>query len=271
MSDKQCPTEAELVSFADADLSPEQLRRVEKHLEVCGVCAARVVTLGELCSDIAAEVPQPDWDVTEHVASVMGRLNQPVEAPRRSRWLAIAGAVLAAAAAVLVFNARSAPPEFSARGAAVASSLSRDVGVQLYVQESELRPLGSGSSISTKSALTAGLRNLGNQRAYLLLFAIDARQTVHWIAPEFTAPGSDPEATSVAAATGERLLPSSAVFDDLAPGPLRVVAVITATPTHVSEVEKLSASQLSDRGLLERFPRAEIRQIPLQVTRSVSP
>jgi hypothetical protein len=61
------------------------------------------------------------------------------------------------------------------------------------------------------------------------------------------------------------------VFDDLAPGPLRVVAVITAMPTHVSEVEKLSASQLSDSGLLVRFPRAEIRQIPLQVTPSRSP
>jgi hypothetical protein len=271
VSDKHCPTEAELVSFVDADLSPEQLRRVEKHLEVCGVCAGRVMTLGELCSDIAAELPQSDWNVAEHVAGVMGRLDQPVEAPRRSHWLAVAGAVLAAAAAVLVFNARRAPPEFSARGAAVASSLSRDVGVQLYAQESELRPLGSGSSISTNSALTAGLRNLGNQRAYLLLFAIDARQTVHWIAPEFTAPGSDPEATSISATTAERLLPTAAVFDDLAPGPLRVVAVITAAPTRVSEVERLSAGQLSDSGLLARFPRAEIRQIPLQVTPSRSP
>ena len=266
MSDKHCPPEAELVSFADVDLSPEQLRRVEKHLEGCGICAARVVALSELHSDIAAEVPQPDWDVAEHVASVMGRLDQPVEAPRRPRWLAWGGALLAAAAAVLVFNARSAPPELAARGAAVASSLSRDVGVQLYAQDTELRALGSGSTIGTKSALTAGLRNLGNQRAYLLLFAIDARQTVHWIAPEFTAPDSDPEATSIAATTGERLLPTAAVFDDLAPGPLRVVAVLTATPTHVSEVEKLSASQLSDSGLLARFPRAEIRQIPLQVT-----
>jgi hypothetical protein len=153
----------------------------------------------------------------------------------------------------------------------VAPSLSRDVGVQLYAQESALRPLSSGSSIGTTTALTAGLRNLGPQRAHLLLFAIDSRQVVHWIAPEFTAPGSDPEATSIAAATGERLLPTSAVFDDLAPGPLRVVAVITATPTRVSEVETLSAEKLSDSALLARFPRAEIRQILLQVTRIQAP
>lgn len=271
MSDKHCPSEGELVSFADADLSPEQLRRVEKHLEICGVCGARVLSLSELQADVAAELPGPDWDVAEHVASVMGRLDQPLAAPSRSRWLPWGGGLLAAAAAVALFQAQSAPPELAARGAAVAPSLSRDVGVQLYAQESALRPLGSGSSIGTATALTAGLRNLGSQRAHLLLFAIDSRHTVHWIAPEFTAPGSDPEATTLAAATGERLLPTSAVFDDLAPGPLRVVAVITATPTRVSEVETLSAAQLSDSGLLERFPRAEIRQIPLQVTPSQAP
>ena len=271
MSDKHCPSEGELVSFVDADLSPEQLRRVEKHLETCGVCGARVMALSELASDVSAEVPQPDWDVAEHVASVMGRLDEPLQAPRQLRWMAWGGVLLAAAAAVLLFNARSAPPELAARGASFAASLSRDVGVQLYAQESALRPLGSGSSIGTTTALTAGLRNLGAQRAHLLLFAIDSRQVVHWIAPEFTAPGSDPEATSVAAATGERLLPTSAVFDDLAPGPLRVVAVITATPTRVSEVETLSAEQLSDSGLSLRFPRAEIRQISLQVTRSQAP
>ncbi len=268
MSDKHCPSEGELVSFADADLSPEQLRRVEKHLDACGICGARVVALSELQADVAAEVLGPDWDVAEHVASVMGRLDEPLAAPQLHRplWLAWGGALLAAAAAVALFRAHDAPPELAARGAAVAPSLSRDVGVQLYAQESALRPLGSGSSIGPTTALTAGLRNLGSQRAHLLLFAIDSRHAVHWIAPEFTAPGSDPEATTIASATGERLLPTSAVFDDLAPGPLRVVAVITATPTRVSEVDTLSAEQLSDSALLERFPRAEIRQIPLQVT-----
>jgi hypothetical protein len=269
--DKNCPRDTELLRFADADLSPEQLRRLEKHLEVCGTCAKQVMALNELCADVAAEVPAPAWNVAEHVAGVMKRLEEPVTAPRRLFWTLGGGALLAAAATALLFSARSQPPELAARGVAVAPSLSRDVGVQLYAQESALRPLGSGSGIRTDTALTAGLRNLGSQRAHLLLFAIDARHAVHWIAPEFTAPGSDPEATSIAAATGERLLPSAAVFDDLAPGPLRVVAVITATPTHVSEVETLSASQLSDSGLLERFPRAEIRQIPLHVTPSQSP
>lgn len=269
MSDKDCPSEAELLSFADASLAPEQLRRIDKHLERCSSCAKQVLALSELSADIAAEVPQPGFDVGEHVSGVMGRLDEPkLEAPR-ARWLAWAGGLAAAAALVLVVGTRARapePPSFAARGAPAAASLSRDVGLQLYAHEASLRPLGSGSLIHPETALTAGLRNLGTERAHLLLFAVDARQAVHWIAPEFTAPGSNPEAATIVASPNERLLPSAAVFDDLAPGPLRVVAVITAEPTHVADVEALNASQLDDAGLLARFPRAEIRQILLQVS-----
>lgn len=268
MSDKQCPSEAELVSFADAALAPEQLRRIEQHLEICSGCAKQALALSELTGDVAAEVPQPGFDVAEHVAGVMSRLDEPLAHPLRSRWVGWTGALAAAAALVLVVATRGQTPEapqLVARGASATATLSRDVGLQLYAQETALRPLGSGSPIRPDTALTAGLRNLGSQRAHLLLFAVDARKSVHWIAPEFTAPGSNPEAATIAASRGERLLPSAAAFDDLAPGPLRVVAVITAEPTHVSDVEALSASQLDDAGLLARFPQAEIRQILLQV------
>lgn len=268
MSDKTCPSEAELVSFADVALSPEELRRIEKHLEVCSGCAKRALALSELTADIAAEVPQPELDVAEHVAGVMRRLDEPRLRAPRARWVGWAGALVAAAALVLVIATRGQapdPPRLAARGGGATASLSRDVGLQLYAQEDELRPLSSGSTIRPGAALTAGLRNLGSQQAHLLLFAIDARRQVHWIAPEFTAPGSNPESATIAASQSERLLPSAAVFDDLAPGPLRVVAVITAQPSHVSDVEALDENQLDDTGLLARFPQAEIRQALLQV------
>jgi hypothetical protein len=268
VSDKTCPSEAELVSFVDVALSPEELRRIEKHLEVCSSCAKRALALSELTADVAADLPQPHFDMAEHVAGVMRRLDEPALQAPRGRWIALAGALAVAAAVVLLVATRGQAPEqsrFAARGSGAVASLSRDVGLQLYAQETELRPLASGAAIRPETALTAGLRNLGSQQAYLLLFAIDARQQVHWIAPEFAAPGSNPESTSIAASQSERLLPSAAVFDDLAPGPLRVVAVITARPTHVADVEALNANQLDDAGLLARFPQAEIRQALLQV------
>jgi len=263
MNDKRCPTEAELLSFADADLSPEQLTRVEKHLELCSSCARRVIGLHELIADIAAPIAQPPLDMTAHVAGVMQRLDTPAESVRTSRWAIWSGGVVAAAALVLWVAASQAPHEvteagsFTARGGPSEPSLSRDIALQLYARDQTLH---------RDVVLTAGLRNVATAEVHLLLFAVDSRAQVHWIAPEYTRAGSDPRALSIAPTAAEQLLPSAALFDDLAPGPLRVVAVITREPTHVSAIEALSAEELRSERLIERFPRAELRQFQFDVS-----
>ncbi len=275
MSDKRCPSENELLSFVDADLSPEQLARVEKHLEVCSACAKQVMALTSLVEDLAAPLAsEPPLDVALHVAGVIERLDSRVTVPRWSTWITWGGSLAVAAAALLLVMKLQAPAaphavgtgELAARGGPAEATLSRNIGVQLYVsQPSGLTALGSGSRISQSAALTAGLRNLANERAYLLLFALDSQQAVHWIAPEYTSPGSNPEASPIAPSQTEQLLPSTAVFDDLATGPLRVVAVISSKPLHVSDVEALPPAELSAEKLLKRFPRTEVRQFLLEV------
>ena len=281
MSDKRCPSEDELLSFVDADLSPEQLARIEKHLEVCSACAKVVMTLSSLVEDLGAPLSaEPPLDVALHVASVMDRLDSPVSERRWSAWFSWGGGLVAAAAALFLFVKLQGPAvphgvpggELAARGGPTEASLSRNVGVQLYSsRHAELTALGSGSRIAQSAALTAGLRNLASERAYLLLFALDSRQAVHWIAPEYTRPDSNPEASPIAPATTERLLPSVAVFDDLAPGPLRVIAVISSDPLHVSDVEALPPDELSAERLLKRFPRSEVRQFLLVVQSETKP
>ena len=130
-----------------------------------------------------------------------------------------------------------------------------------------LRPLASGGSISPSTALAVGVRNLGQGPAYALLFAIDSRQVVHWIAPEFNEPGSNPEALHIVPLRDERLLSTQVVFDDLAPGPLRIVTLVSSEPSHVSQVEALSPSELGSATLSQRFPRAEAREVTVTVTR----
>jgi hypothetical protein len=275
MTDKRCPGEDELLSFADADLPPEQLRRIEQHLELCSACAKQVMALHALIADVAAPVASEPLDISEHVTAVMRRLDTPLESQRRRRWLPWGGALAMAAAVALAigFSGRdqTSPGELTARGGPATASLSRDVGLQLYAQEQSLRPLEVGDRIRPSTALTAGLRNLGGERAHLLLFAVDARHVVHWIAPEFSAPGSDPEAAPVTPSKTEQLLPTATAFEDLAPGPLRVVAVISKHPTRVSQVESLSAAELDADGLMKRFPRAEIRQYSLVVVPAAEP
>jgi hypothetical protein len=154
--------------------------------------------------------------------------------------------------------------QFTARGNASESSLSRDVGIQLYTFKQPLEPLEPGGTIRKNTAITAGLRNLAQETAHLLLFGIDANRVVHWIAPGFTNPDSDPPAFAVHPSRREQPLPSSVEFDDLAVGPLRVVALITKTPLHVSDIERLTPDELTG-DLVARFPQAVVRQVIVEV------
>jgi hypothetical protein len=271
MSDKACPSEADLASYADTDLSPEQLERVSLHLRKCRRCAREVAKLEELIGDLAAPVLAEPLDLTKHVAGVMSRLDAPSAPAWSSRWVARAGALAAAASMALLLALKwphdaGSPDEFTARGGPKQASLSRDVGVELYAQTQSPRPLASGARVRASTPLTAGLRNSSDEPVYLLLFGVDAKQNVHWITPEFTAVGSDPQATTVAPSRTERLLKSAAVFDDLAPGRLRVVAVVTREPRRVSEIEKLSPQALSSEGLAKRFAGASVREFVLEVS-----
>lgn len=271
---KPCPNEADLLAFADADLPPEKLRQLEKHLETCGACASQVMALSELVEDIAAPIAAPPFDAAEHAANVMKRLDAPSKPLRRAPVAAWAGTLAAVAAAAVVALALGrgaagggADGHFAARGGSAESALGRDVGVQVYAAGSSLRPLASGGQISADTTFAVGVRNLGHRPAYALLFAIDARQTVHWLAPEFNDPGSDPEVLQIVPVADERLLATQVRFDDLAQGPLRIVTLLSSTPSHVSEVEALSPAELSSAALTQRFPRAEAREVTLMVSR----
>jgi anti-sigma factor RsiW len=43
-----CPSEAELLSFADVDLTPEQLQRVERHVTNCARCTLEIAAIKQL-------------------------------------------------------------------------------------------------------------------------------------------------------------------------------------------------------------------------------
>ena len=277
MSYKSCASQEDLLSFVDAALAPEQLARVEQHLVRCPSCAQQVATLREVIASIAAPLVSREgqaFDPKLHSLAIMERLDATLAArtrPNKLPWGGVlAGLGTAAAAALLVFQLTATPElqegSFAARGGSSESSLARDVGVQLYLKTDSLRPLGPGQRIRAHAALTAGVRNLAHEPAYLLLFAIDARDTVHWIAPQFLDPNTDQRAATIRPSVQEQLLPSSVVFDDLAHGTLRIVTLITAQPMHVSQIEALRGEELTGERLMARFPKAEIRQATLEVT-----
>jgi hypothetical protein len=268
-----CPNDEDLVRYVDQALSLERTSELQGHIALCPVCREHEEALRRLIEDLKAPAPL-DLDVRVHAQRVMERIERPERSavvsstPRRAwHWVAVGSA--AACVLLLVtlrLGTRALPAEtLQARGAAVPASLERDVAVRPCRVEGGLRPLASGAAIDPNTPLTATFRNLRSTPVFLLLFAVDARRAVHWISPPFTRPEDDPASTALPTAAGERTLDTTAVLDDLPPGPLRVVAVVTSTPAHVSDVESLEGSDLSATRLEARFPGAEVRETPVTV------
>lgn len=270
MNIPNCPTESELVVYADADAPPEQLAVIRGHLQTCPKCRAYVNTLEQLIADMAAPLPAAEFDVQAHADAVLARLGAAESAPRRLPSLLPWLGVFAAAAAVLLLliPTRSTSPhdEWTARGAASPHSLERDVGVRFYALDAPGQRLTNGSRISRRAAWTAEVQNVGAETAHALLFLVDAASVVHWVAPAYSDPNSPPTSLAVSNSSQPQRLQSSVVFDDLAPGKARLVEVVTPKPVSVLQVDNLPPVELQLARLKARFPDAAVRELDIEIT-----
>ncbi len=263
-----CPTDHDLARLVDGALSWEETERSREHLARCAHCRDREDALRMLIDDVKAAVPAP-VDVRAHARAVMGRLDRPLvegaHPPRAWWWMTATAAAVLLVVGYRGLHQRSATDAWQARGGHVAPAIGRDVGVQPYAVQGGLQPLESGSTIDAATPLTAGFRNLGQTPAFLLLFAVDAHRVVHWISPSYTRPEEDPVSTRLPVSTSERVLDETVVLEDVSPGPLRVIAVITSSPAHVSDVESLAGTDLSASRLTSGLPGAEVRETTVDV------
>jgi hypothetical protein len=265
-----CPEGDDLVRLVDGALVPEAAGRVEAHLAECARCREAARTLRRIVEDVRSP-PLVRLDVPAHVRAVMARLDRPptARAPRVSRAWVYGGALAAAACVALVMGVRGRSPDaWQARGGSGGGGgpwLERDVGVLPYAARGTPHAIAAGDAIDRDTPLTAGVRNVGGRPGYLLLFAVDARGAVRWIAPPYERAGDDPPSAVVGPGAELRLLATTAVFDDLPPGPLRIVSVVTASPAHVSDVEALEASGVTTAGVAARLPGAVVRETRIEV------
>lgn len=251
-----CPSDEDFLQDADGALSGEATERQRAHVRECTRCHEREATLRALIADLAAP-PGAGIDVRAHTRAVMDRLDR-APAPRaRSRrgWaLGGLGAAAACVAAYFVFRPPASVGTVQARGGFREASLARDVEVRPCAVGEGLRRLGPGAIIDGSTPLTAAFRNLGAAPAFLLLFSVDAQGVVHWIAPRYTTASEDPIAVTIPVTADEEVLGTTAVLDDVTPGPLRVVALISPAPTHVSQVESLEGNAIDAAHLAPRLP-----------------
>ncbi|MFO0582650.1 MAG: zf-HC2 domain-containing protein [Anaeromyxobacter sp.] len=258
-----CARPDEWLRLVDGELTENRAADLRAHAAGCTACTRELAGAEALVSRLAA--PDPEVFAARVVAGAMARLGAAPERERRRPWLgwALAGAATFAVVLALPVALRRGPTEdFTARGGPAAAWAAR-VGVELSALEKPVRRLGPGASLVSGTAVVASYGNPEPEPAYLLAFALDGANEVHWLYPAFLEPGSDPAAVRLEPATVYRALPDAAVLEGLLPGPLRLVTVVSREPIRVSAVERLAPAERDPEALRRRLPAARVDAIPV--------
>jgi len=180
---------------------------------------------------------------------------------RRAAWTY--GAALAAAAGVAVGVTWRPPPPpkpeiIAARGGQVhppSATVQAFVG---HAAPGSAPPLLEGATLRPGDGILIRYSNPTERDVYLMVLALDAHGTVHWIHPAYLAESSNPTSLRLAANVTERVLPEVAEPEDPAPGALRVYAVLSRVPLDVKTVERRVA--LAPTAVAASFPDAEVEE-----------
>jgi hypothetical protein len=268
---RSCPESEELVTLLDGELTENRAADLRDHLAVCHACAGELDRQRRLVSRVAA--PVPGLPSPGAVERIMRRLDCSEAPPRRPRSIHVLPALGALGVAAVVLALVVVLPRgvmdrgaFAARGATV--DWTRKVGVELWALEGDLRKLTAGTTLAPGTALVASYRNVDAAPAYLLAFALDASGEAHWLYPAFVSARSDPEAVRLDASVTQRAFPESVVLEDLPPGPLRFVFVVSREPLHVSSIEGMAPSERDPEALRARWPHARIDELSARVAPS---
>jgi hypothetical protein len=268
----RCVDEETLLRLIDGELTENEAERLRQHVGVCGVCAARSRALETTLRELRA--PVLDVDPEAAIEQMMRRIPAAVATsenppPRAriggARLLMVAiGAALALSALVVAPRVLRAPGDdseaFRARGAPAPPSIARAVGVSVYRAGSK-DALAPDTHVSPNHAYVIKYRNLLREPAYLLAFAVDANGTVHWVCPAYLDATSNPAAVQLTPSTTEVAIPSAMQLEGPAPGAMRFVAILTRTPLHVLDVDKLRGAELSAAALRVRWTAADVREL----------
>jgi len=270
-----CPPEDHWLELAVGGVLPPRAAELHAHRVTCAICDGTWASITELTSDLSAPPRDIELDVDESVAALMDRITREDRALSRARFLrwssAAAGGLAAAAASILLVSRGGRGEqraELQARGGADASghTLGRQVGFRLLrIDDGGFVRLRQGDSVDRATTFTGTYRNIGDGAAHLLVFAVDARDAVHWLYPAFTDPSTDPRAVVIEASRTDVVLPTSVRLEAPAVGTMRVIALIAPQDHGVSEVEALAPTELSRDALARRFPEASVEELSLEV------
>ena len=277
MTKLECPVdELELGGLLDGELTENRARQLREHLAGCAACAARMSHLAALAAQLRGPVPEA-LD-TDFVNAVERRLDaadhSPLASPappaslapasrlatrRGPLLLALSTLAVAAAAITLVTLPRGRfASEFTPRGgespwhARVYTSLAV---VPSGAEATTPRPIAAGASLRQGDGIAVTAHN-GNPDLpiYLMVFAVDAKDEVHWILPAWSDPAQNPRSVLLPAGSA---LPAPAGRTPEAPaaGKLRLLSLLSRGPLDVRSVEALLRARRPLAGANDRHLR----------------
>jgi hypothetical protein len=262
-----CPPGESIARLIAEDLPLAEARELEQHLASCERCGHRQQQTEQLVRRLAEPAAQDD--AAAFVARTMGRLDR---GPRRARlsWPGLAAAALLLLALPVSYLLINRPDRgtFTARGArpAGAPSLERVTGLDpLVVRAARQRPLIRGMLLRPADGLAFRYTNLSRERLYLMALALDRRGEVHWFYPAYLSEQSDPRAVPLEPGTRGRLLPEVTQPEDVPPGALRVVTVVSRRRASVKQVERRLAGHGPGRSVAPLFAGDAVQEWLVQM------
>lgn len=267
-----CPSEDTLARFLDDQLSVDETRALELHLQACDACSDRTGQLKSLFEDIAAPA-HGESSSADFVRTVTENLtDRPARAFRWDRLVALAASVLVVVGGVglgiYVFRSgrgRIAEPakdpgRFTARGDR-AASLSALAGVEPYIVSGlNWRLLQPDAVISPHEGIAFKYTNFHPRPLYLMAFGLDRSGQVHWFYPAYLHERQNPAAVRIQSRVRDRALPEVVQPEGCPAGPLRIVAVLSPRQRTVKEVEYTLKGLTAKDSLANVFSEAVVQQ-----------
>lgn len=164
--------------------------------------------------------------------------------PSRRSPLRFAWALVPVAAALVLLSALSTwwpfttDDGFTARGADAGASLA---WLEVYRLESGKAPVPNARRLASTDALAFAYRN-PDAHPYLMVFAVDSKQHVHWYFPEWTQVETDPSAVPIVSGHELREL-RSAITQPLSAGPAKLHVLFLDEALTVKSIERAFAAQ----------------------------
>jgi hypothetical protein len=245
-----CLSEDRLVKAELGELPLNDMAGIDGHVSDCVRCARMRDDVQKLLRDLALGPPPETADsFIDRVMSARPTVESTAEEPRRPWRLSwsLRIPVLAAAALALTIAGigrfvslrHDRDGTWTARGQrshARASPASASSEV-LVMRGGHLLPV-AGRTLAPDDLFAVHYANPGKDTRYLLAFAVDAAQVVHWIYPEYTDEATDPQSFPLPVSEETRLLPQLVEPEAPAEGPMQVVALTSQRPVRVKEVEQ---------------------------------